>query len=261
MYKNTVKEMLQNKQPVVGCMVPGYYPALVEMLGLLGYHFIFIDAEHSSLSLPQCEELVRAAELRGIVPFIRTPENNPKMILHYLDIGAMGIIVPDVGSRAEAQAAVQAAKYAPLGTRGLATTRSADYGLRKDKGNPQSRANEETMLIALIESKDGVQNAEEILTVPGVDACFIGTSDLSMSLGVPGQLNHPLVRAAFDQVLQTGIRLGKPVGVVVRGGESPQALLDQGLSMVFTSIHTLFKSAAQDFLAGVNQVGGQAALP
>jgi len=248
MYKNVVKEMLQNKQPVIGCMVPGYYPSLVEMIGLLGYHFIFIDAEHSSLSLRECEDLVRIAELRQVVPFIRSPENNPKTILHYMDIGAMGIIIPEVNNQSEAQAAVRAAKYAPMGERGLATTRSADFGIGKEKGDYLSKANQETMVIALIESQAGVENVEEILAVPGVDACFIGTSDLSMSFGVPGQLRHPLVRSAFDRVLQAGLRQNKPVGVVVREGESPKELLDQGLSMVFTSIHSLFKKAAKDFL-------------
>jgi 4-hydroxy-2-oxoheptanedioate aldolase len=248
MYKNVVKEMLLNKQPVFGCMVNGPYPALVEMLGLAGFHFVFIDVEHSTLSFSECEELVRAAEIRHIVPFIRTPENNPKTILRYMDLGAMGIIIPDMNTKEEAEAAVRAVKYAPRGDRGLATTRCQDFGYGKSKSDYFKEANYETMVIALIESKEGVDNAEEILAVDGIDACFIGTSDLSMSLGALGQLDHPLVRSAFDKVLKLGIQMGKPVGVVVRDNETPKQLLDRGLSIVFTGINAMIKAGAKDFI-------------
>jgi 4-hydroxy-2-oxoheptanedioate aldolase len=248
MYKNIVKEMLRNKQPVLGCMINGPYPDLVEILGLSGFHFVFIDAEHSTLSFHECEALVRAAEVRHIVPFIRTPENNPKTILRYMDLGAMGIIIPEVNNRRDMEAAVRAVKYAPMGDRGLATTRSQDFGFGKSKTEYFKEANCETMVIALIESKAGVEHAEEILGVDGVDACFIGTSDLSMSLGVLGQVDHPIVRSAFDKVLNLGIKMGKPVGVVVRDNETPKELLDKGLSMVFTGVNSLVKGAAKDFI-------------
>lgn len=249
MYKNVVKEMLLRKQPVLGCTVNGPYPELVEILGLAGFHFVFIDAEHSTLSFRECEELVRAAELRRIVPLIRTPENNPKTILRYMDLGAMGIIVPDVSSKEDAQAAVRAVKYAPLGSRGLASTRSQDFGYGRSKAEYFKAANSETLVIVLIESKEGVECAAEILAVEGVDACFIGTSDLSMSLGVQGQVDHPLVRSAFDRVLDLANQVGKPVGVLVRDHETPKQLLDRGLSLVFTSVNTLIKGAARDFIA------------
>jgi 4-hydroxy-2-oxoheptanedioate aldolase len=218
------------------------------MLGLAGFHFVFIDAEHSSLSVSECEELVRAAELRGIVPLIRTPENNPKTILRYLEIGAMGIIIPEVNSKEEAKAAVQAVKYAPLGGRGLATMRCADFGYGKSKGEYLEQANCETMVIVLIESREGVEHAEEILSVEGVDAAFIGTSDLSMSLGAYGQVNHPIVKEAYQNVLDLGLKMGKPIGVVAREGESPRKLFEQGISITFTNLTTLFKSAAKEFI-------------
>jgi 4-hydroxy-2-oxoheptanedioate aldolase len=248
MYKNAVKEMLRNRQPVLGCIVNGALPALVEILGLAGFHFVFIDAEHGSLSVGECEELVRAAEVRHIVPFIRTPENNPKRILRYLDIGAMGIIVPEVNNKDEAEAVVRAVRYAPLGARGLATTRSADFGFGRSKTEYLKDANNEVMVIVLIESKQGVEHAEEILSVEGVDACMIGTSDLSMSLGVPGQVDHPSVRSAYETVLSLGLRLGKPVGVIVRDGESPKKYFEQGISMAYITLNSLIKSAAKDFI-------------
>jgi 4-hydroxy-2-oxoheptanedioate aldolase len=248
MYKNVVKKMLQEKQPVLGCIVNGPYPALVELLGLAGFHFVFIDAEHGSLSVSECEELVRAAEVRRIVPLIRTPENNPKQILRYLEIGAMGIIIPEVNSRAEAEAAVQAVKYAPLGRRGLATMRCADFGYGKSKAEYLQEANDETLVIVLVESKPAVEQAEEILSVEGVDAFMIGTSDLSMSLGVQGQVDHPLVVEAYHRVLSLGKALDKPIGIIVRDGESPRKYFDQGISFAYTNLTALIKSSAREFI-------------
>jgi 4-hydroxy-2-oxoheptanedioate aldolase len=248
MYKNAVKERFQNKEPVLGCIINGAYPALVEMIGLAGFHFVFIDAEHGSLSVSECEELVRAAELRHIVPLIRTPENNPKMILRYLDIGAMGIIIPEVNSKEEAESAVQAVKYAPIGNRGLATMRCADYGYGISRSEYLQEANRETLVIALIESTQGVEQAEEILSVQGVDAVMIGTSDLSMSLGVFGQVDHPLVLEASHKVLGLGQKVGKPVGIIVYEGESPRMYFDQGFSFAYITLNALIKSAASDFI-------------
>jgi len=248
MYQNKVKKRIAEKKPVVGCIVNGPYPALVEILGLVGFHFIFIDTEHSSLSLSQCEELIRASELRDIVPIIRVPENNPKDILHLMDLGAMGLIVPEISSREEAEAVVRAAKYAPMGNRGLATTRSADFGFGKPKPGLLEQANRETIIIVLIESSKGVENAADILCVEGIDGCFIGTSDLSMSMGHLGDVDHEEVKFATKQVLQSAQKLGKFAGIVVRSGDSPKELLEMGFSMVFLNIHSLIKKASLDFI-------------
>ncbi|MGA2111654.1 MAG: aldolase/citrate lyase family protein [Anaerolineales bacterium] len=249
MYKNPIKDMLRNRQPVLGCLINGPFPSLVEIAGLCGFHFVFIDAEHGPLSVRECEELVRAAEVRHLVPFIRTPENSPKTILRYLDIGAMGIIIPEINSKEEAEAAVRAAKFPPMGVRGLASSRAADYGLGKPTPEYIQDANREIMVIALIESREAIDHAEEILSAEGVDAFFIGTSDLSTSLGLFGQVNHPMVKAAFDKVLNLGLKMGKPIGVVARDGESPKKLLAQGISITFVNAYSLMRSGAQKFIA------------
>jgi len=165
-----------------------------------------------------------------------------------LDMCAMGIIVPDVSTQEEAEAAVRAAKYAPMGERGLATTRSADYGYGKKGADLFEQANAETMVIALIESKEGVANAEDILSVEGIDGCFIGTSDLSMSMEFQGEISHPRVKAAVDKVLETGKDLGKTVGIVVRSGESPKELLGKGFSIVFTNWRSLVQKSSKQFI-------------
>lgn len=249
MYKNKVKAMLMARQPVLGCIVNGPVPDLVEMIGLAGFDFVFIDVEHSALSLHECQEMVRAAEVRHLVPFIRSPQNDPKVILHYMDMGAMGLVLPEVDTREQAEAAVRAVKFPPLGVRGMASSRSSDYGFGKSKAAYLQEANEETMVIAIIESEEGVANAEEIMATPGLDCIFVGTSDLSMSLGVVGQTNHPLVEAAFDKILRLGLAMDKPIGVIARDGESPTKYFERGVSLSFTTAYSIFKSGAKEFVA------------
>ncbi len=249
MYKNAIKEMLANKKPILGCYISGSFPSLVEIAGLAGFNFVFIDTEHSPASIRDCEEMVRAAEVRNIVPLIRPSENNHKTILRYLDIGAMGIIIPEVNSREEAEAAVRAVKYPPLGVRGLASSRGADYGFGKSKPDYIQEANRETMVIVQLESKEAVEHAEEILSVDGVDAFFVGPSDLSTSLGLMGQANHPLVKAAVEKVLNLGLMMGKPIGVVTGDSESPRELFERGVSITFINIFSLIKRAAKEYIA------------
>ncbi len=249
MYKNKVKAMLATHQPVLGCIVNGAVPDLVEMIGLVGFDFVFIDGEHSALTLPQVQEMVRAAEVRQLVPFIRTPQNNPKDILHYMDMGAMGLVIPEVETPEEIEAAVHSAKFPPMGIRGLASSRSLDYGYGKPKAEAINEANEETMVIPIIESELGVSNAEQIMSTPGIDAVYVGTSDLSMSLGVVGQVGHPLVQAAFDKVLNLGLAMNVPVGVIARDGESPAKYFERGVSLCFTSVYSIFKAGAKQFVS------------
>jgi len=129
MYKNSLKEKMKMHESVAGCMIQGFFPALVEICGLAGFDFIFIDAEHGVLSPSECEELVRAAEVRHTVPLIRVPNSDPDTILRFMDIGAMGIILPGVSTKEEAEKAVRAVKYYPQGSRGLNAVRATDYGM------------------------------------------------------------------------------------------------------------------------------------
>jgi len=120
MHKNPLKEKLRNKQPLAGCIIQGALPAMVEICGLVGMDFVFIDAEHSPFSERDCEEMIRAAEIRNIVPIVRPPDCEPSTVLRFMDIGAMGVILPSVNSKEEAEKGVQAVKYYPRGIRGLA---------------------------------------------------------------------------------------------------------------------------------------------
>ncbi|HQA59833.1 MAG TPA: aldolase/citrate lyase family protein [Tepidanaerobacteraceae bacterium] len=248
MYKNTLKEKLQTGENVVGCIIQGAIPPLVEICGLVGFDFVFLDAEHGPLSVRECEELIRAAEARNIIPLVRVRKNDPELILRYLDVGAMGIIIPGVRNKEEAEQAVQAVKYYPRGNRGLSATRSSDYGLGMAMKDYVEYANQQTMVLAVIENVDAVNNIEEILGVDGMDGAIIGTSDLAQSLGYPGQGKHPAVQEAFKKALEGGIRVGKPIGGVVRAGETAKTYFEQGCKMAVKSAYGIFAGAAKEFV-------------
>jgi 4-hydroxy-2-oxoheptanedioate aldolase len=248
MKKNVLKEKLQKGGIAAGVIIQDPAVQVVEVLGLLGFDWLFIDCEHSPLSLEEVGKLVMAAELRGITPLVRVPQNLPEIILHYLDVGAMGIIIPGVETIEDAQKAVRGAKYPPEGVRGLAGVRGADFGLSGPLGDYVKIANRETMVIADVESREGVENIEGILGTEGIDGAAIGSNDLSQSFGLPGQTNHPVVVEAIDKILAAGKKKGKPIGGVVRGGETPKQYIEKGYQMLLTSVYGLLIGAGKQFL-------------
>jgi 2-keto-3-deoxy-L-rhamnonate aldolase RhmA len=224
-------------------------PQAAEIFGLLGFDWLFIDCEHSPMSIESLTQLIMAAEIRETTPVVRVPQNVPEVILRYLDIGVMGIIVPEVSSAEDARKSVKAVKYPPEGDRGLAAVRAADYGLRGSLGDYTKIANRETLILADIESREGVEHAREIVEVDGIDGVIMGANDLSKSLGVPGQTAHPLVLEAADRILEAAKRVGKPVGAIVRGGEAPKDYIEKGYRMVITSMNGLLIGGGKQFLA------------
>jgi 4-hydroxy-2-oxoheptanedioate aldolase len=168
------------------------------------------------MDVSQVEDMVRAAELYDLTPVARVPTNSYHDILRFLDRGVMGVLVPHISSRADAEAAVYAAKYYPLGERGSFTGgRLSAFGTEGlSQREYYDRANQETMILALIESREGVENIEEIASVPEIDVIGIGPSDLSQALGIPEQ---NVLEEAIDRVIQAALKAGKAVGV---GGTS-----------------------------------------
>lgn len=179
------------------------YPdaGLVELLGYQGWDFIVFDGEHGTLEPRDCENMVRAAELRDVTPIVRVSTNLPPVILRLMDSGAHRLHVPWVNSASEADAAVRAVKYYPRGTRGLAGVRAADYGRTTALGDYVRQANAEMLVVIHIETTEAVERFPEIAAVDGVDVIFIGPTDLSPSDGVPGEPEHPQVRAAIERIV------------------------------------------------------------
>jgi 4-hydroxy-2-oxoheptanedioate aldolase len=232
---NRVKAMLREKGVALGTFVRTTSPPVVEVLGLVGFDFIVIDNEHSPVGLESTANLIRAADGVGLVSIVRVMENAAVHIMRALDAGALGVQVPQIKSRAEAEYAARACKYPPRGIRGLATShRAARHGLA-DPAEYVATANSETMLVAYVENADAVDNLEEIVAVPDVDALFIGPADLSASLGYPTQVSHPQVVRAIDRVYAVADEAGIPVGTVAADAESAAALIDKGAQLIAIS--------------------------
>lgn len=208
-------------------------PALVELAAASGYDFVIIDAEHGAIGVESAEHMIRAAQAFGIEPIVRVPQNERGVIQPYLDAGAGGIQVPMIGTRADAERAVALARYAPAGSRGLAGNRGARYGQIGQRYTAES--NERTMVILQIETAQAVPEAAAIASVDGVDAVFIGPSDLSQSLGRAGDYAAPEVQDAIAQIAgkARGIR---PCGILARTGAEARELAGQGFSFIETAV-------------------------
>lgn len=251
MYTNSLKEKLKNRRRIAGCMIPAALPALVEISALAGFDFVFLDAEQGPLSEKDCEVLILAAEARGIVPLVRVPQNSPEVVLRYMDVGAMGIIMPGVKTRAEAERAVRAVKYYPRGDRGLTLSRACDFGMKRSTSEYVAEANRQTVVLAIIESQEAVDNIREILSVEDLDGVIMGAGDLSQDLGHPGQTAHPQVEAAFQRALDLGLSSGKSFGSVLRAGETPDKYFDRGVNLLLTGALPLLAKGAKEFVASV----------
>lgn len=245
MRHNLAKEKLATGKPI-SVIAPGYSSAgLVELLGWMGFDGIFIDCEHGPAGWEEVENMVRAAELVDATPIVRVQSNDPSTITRALDRGAGGVQVPHINTRAQAEAAVRAAKFAPLGHRGYAGGRSA-LGV---KGNFTSHANEETMVVAMLEEVEALKNLDDILKVEHIDAFFIAPGDLSQSMGYPGHLDHPDVQAAVHDAVRRTRDAGRAPGVLTTNAASARRYLDLGALLIYVSLASLLQPGARDFLS------------
>jgi 4-hydroxy-2-oxoheptanedioate aldolase len=226
---NAIKARLTGGDDVFGlfCSIPD--PTLVELIGCAGYDFVILDSEHTLVDPQQLEHLIRAAEVVGLTPFVRVPEHAPNAILRALDAGAMGVVVAHVRRRADVDAAIRAARYAPEGMRSLNGGRVPGFGAIELSDYIRS-ANEEIMLVAMIEDAEGVDELPAILAGGGIDLVLEGAADLSQSYGVPWQTRHTVVRAALAQVQATCAAYGVPFCAIPRAPEDQQAWRAAGVS-------------------------------
>ncbi|MDD7967219.1 aldolase/citrate lyase family protein [Actinomycetospora lemnae] len=190
-----------------GLFVATPSPALVEMVGAAGYDVAILDAEHALVSPDTLQEMIRAAEVAGIAPWVRVPEHDPGFVLRVLDAGATGLVIPHVRCRADVEEVVRAARYAPAGMRSLNSGRMVGYG-GVDLATHVATANAKVTVVAMIEDAEALDVVDEIVTTPGLDMVLEGAADLSQSLGVPWRTRHPRVRRAVEQVHAACVRHG-----------------------------------------------------
>jgi 4-hydroxy-2-oxoheptanedioate aldolase len=178
-----------------------------------GFDSLYVDLEHSSLTVDATGQICMAALEMGLAPFVRVPANTPEWISRVLDAGALGVVAPDVRSAEEARAVVAAAKYPPLGTRGASGQLPHLHYRSFPAAEANAAINDATMAIVQFESWEAVERAEEILAVEGVDLVLIGTNDLLAGLGLAGQFEHARVREAYALTIAAARKYGKHVGV------------------------------------------------
>jgi len=206
----SLKEKLKHGENLYGPFWKTSACALVEILGNVGFDFFIIDMEHGPHSLETVEMLIRAGNISNVAPIVRVPENTENAILKPLDGGASGILVPHVSTKTEAQKVVSASKFYPIGERGIDIyARSANYGIIP-KEKYLLEANEKMLVAIQIEGLEGVRGLKDILEVEGIDVVFIGPYDLSQSVGIPGQVDHPELISKMEKM----VRLIRDAGIV-----------------------------------------------
>jgi 2-keto-3-deoxy-L-rhamnonate aldolase RhmA len=210
-WKNPLKETLQSGKPVLGATVTVGHPEVAAALAEAGFDFLWLEMEHSPITLENLRNMILATRGTPIVPLTRVPFNEPWMPKRVLDLGSLGVIFPFTAWRALAEQAVQSCKYPPAGIRGFGPTLALSRW-NLDAASYVRNANENILVIVIIEQQEAVEQIDEIASVPGVDVLFIGVNDLSFSLGVGGQLRHPLVEEAVSKILAAGKRHNLPVG-------------------------------------------------
>ena len=199
---NRTKAKLAAGELCVGTMlVEIRQPGIMTMLANAGFDFVLVDNEHGPFSVETIAELCRAARGEGVTPIVRIPELTDAHVAQSLDGGAQGIMLPRVTERSQVEECVRYMKYAPEGKRGAVVARG-HTGLRAGPLLETLAAlNRETMLVMQVETREAVERIDDLLTVPGVDAALIGPTDLSLSLGVGGQMEHPTLVAAIERTM------------------------------------------------------------
>jgi len=251
---NGLKRKLTEGKRVCGALVEFLCPDLIEIVGHLGYDFVFLDGQHCGLNPETARGLIRAADATGMTSVVRVPKNDPAVILEYLDAGAGGIIAPNITTRAETEAMVAAMKYPPGGIRGgFGRARASNYGITQSQAEYFTKANDEVLCIPLVEDQAALPNLTAICSTPGVDIVITGPGDMALSMGIPGGWKDPRVQAAVEQVRVAANAAGKPAMVLAPDAANGRAVYAQGFQVTAVSLCGLLTSGAKEFLQQIGR--------
>ncbi|MFZ5945766.1 MAG: HpcH/HpaI aldolase family protein [Bacillota bacterium] len=230
-------------------------PAAVEILGHTGWDFVVIDMEHGGFEIPQVEHLLRAARGAGITGLVRVAEPRSSYIMRALDAGAEGVQIPQVETGEQAEIVTRAARYFPEGNRGLCSfVRASGYrSIEPDVHIPTS--NQEVLTVVHIEGELAAKNAEQLLDAPGLDVLFLGPWDLSQSLGVPGQTDHPKVIKVMEDVIELCRKKGKWVGTFITKPEDALKWAQKGVQYLMYSTDVgMMVQVSRERFKSINEV-------
>ena len=250
---NHVKRALREGRPTAGAWLHLCSGISAEIMSRAGFDWLLVDMEHGHGDFQTLLAQLQAIEGSETIPVVRVQWNDPAVIKRVLDIGAYGVMVPWIGGRADAEAAVRAVKYPPDGIRGIAGShRAGGYG--RHAAEYWKRANEEILVVIQVETRAALDEIDQIVRVPGVDVIFIGPGDLSTALGHMGNPGHPEVQAAFARVETATRAAGLALGNITRGWDQARELYAKGYQFLTIGSDTsLVVQGSHDLVARFRQ--------
>jgi len=245
--RNPVKDLLRAGKPVVGITISVNNVEVAAQAAALGFDFLWLEMEHTPLSLETVRSIVLATRGLPAIPFARPPVNELWTAKRVLDTGVLGVIFPFTSTPQLAQRAVSACKYPPLGRRGSGAA-LAQFRWNAPEGYYEF-ADKNVMVVAVVEDAEGLEQIDAIAATPGIDVVFIGTSDLSFALGLRGKQDHPELQRAIDKIVDAGRRHGKFLGRPAGSPEQIQKFQKDGFLFFQAATDTEFMAAgASQFL-------------
>lgn len=245
-FPNPMKRALKEGKVVFGPMVSEIRsPGLAVLFAQAGFDYFFIDMEHSCFSYETVSDMIMSGRAAGIPAIVRPVSRKAHEALSRpLDSGAAGLLVPQIQTRDDVERVVRWCRYQPLGERGMALSRQHTFFDAGDTMETMARLNEEVLIALQIEHRDAVENLPDLLSVPGIDAAFVGPSDLSASLGKPGQSSDPEVEAAIRRVIEVSEAHGVIPGIHTSSIEKAKYWIDQGMKMIgfYTDIKIILQA-------------------
>ena len=240
--QNRVKQRLANGEAAFA--VGGFYDSdAIDQFGPNGFDAVWLEGEHGNVDFRDIGDYTRACDIWGLTSVVRINMNEPGVVYRTLDRGAQGLVMPHVNTRAEAERFVDAAKFAPIGNRGMFTSRQG-----YDVPDYFQVANDQTLLIVLIEDIIAVQNLDEILEVDNIDVFFVAPSDLASTMGHIGDFEHPDVQSVIDDALARIQKAGRNAGSLATD-DNIEHYLDAGVKFMLTSVGSWIQTGAANFLA------------
>lgn len=253
---DTVKTKLKKGEQLLGTMVVLFdHPEIAKIIKVCGFDYFIIDCEHGTFDYTSVARMLTVARESGICGMVRIPELRREVVQKYMDMGAGGLLLPNVETAEQARLFVDLAKYAPLGNRGVQLLRGHS-GFEKI-ANPaeyMKKTNNETILMVQIESPVGVQNIDDLLAVDGIDAAFIGPNDLSQSMGIMGRFEHPDFVAALDKIIAAAKKKQKFSGAHFQTVNALMPWIAKGMTLNLWANETLMMmNAAKDGIASIKK--------
>ena len=247
---NHFKDRLTAGSDVVGAFIMVGGPEVVEICGAVNLDFVILDTEHTATGWEKLSSMCLSALYTGVFPLVRLGSTSRDLVTRALDIGARGVMFAQVQTANQALEAARACRYPPLGTRGAVSGRNVGWGVTISLADYIDAANRGVVCVLQVETDESVRNVEATAAVPGIDCLFVGLSDLSVDLGVPGQVRHPNVEAAIDNVIAAARGRGIPVGIPLADTSLAADYRRRGVSFFATTDRGALASSMTAYLKG-----------